>query len=313
MTLNEFSGDEILITGGAGFIGSHIADALVSEANVTVLDDLSSGKKENIPEGAEFVHGDIRDESVVTSVLDEVDLVFHQAAKVSVDQSVDDPIQTHQTNLDASLFLLEEARKRDIRVVLASSTAIYGTPESLPVQEIDRKSPNSPYGLDKLALDHYARIYQELYDTDIVPLRYFNVYGPRQGSGPYGGVISIFVNQALNDDPITVHGDGTQTRDFVHVSDVVEANLRAATSVSSGKAVNVGTGTETSVVELARMIVDIADSDSEIVHESPRPGDVPKSRADITRLGNDLGYSPNVSLREGLRDLIEYRSSHEGT
>ncbi|MEF8781338.1 MAG: NAD-dependent epimerase/dehydratase family protein, partial [Haloferacaceae archaeon] len=259
------------------------------------------------PDEAEFIEGDIRDRKTLEQAFEGVDIVFHQAALVSVNESVEKPVESHETNLDAGLTILELARERDARVVLASRTAIYGEPDALPVSEADPKTPSSPYGLDKLALDHYARLYHNLYGLETVPLRYFNVYGPRQGSGPYGGVISIFVDQALTGEPITIHGEGTQTRDFVHVSDVVKANLRAATTDAVGRAFNVGTGTETSVLELAEAIRDAADSESDLVHESARPGDVSESRADIGRIREELDFEPEVSLEEGLRELVEFR------
>ncbi|MDR5674208.1 NAD-dependent epimerase/dehydratase family protein [Halalkaliarchaeum sp. AArc-GB] len=309
--LETLEGSSVLITGGAGFIGSHLADQLVDYCDVTVLDDLSNGNRDYVPEAANFVRGDIREGETLGRAFEGIDIVFHQAAIVSVNESVENPIESHETNLDATLTILEEARKHDVRVVLASSTAIYGEPETLPVSEEDSKTPSSPYGLDKLALDHYARLYNELYGLETVALRYFNVYGPRQGSGPYGGVISIFVDQALSGEPITIHGEGTQTRDFVHVSDVVQANIRAATTDVVGEAFNVGTGTEISILELAKLIRDVSDSDSELVHESARPGDVSKSRADIQRIQNRLDFTPEVTLEEGLRNLVEFRQNSE--
>lgn len=305
--LDELRGSSVLVTGGAGFIGSHIADELVEVCDVTVLDNLSNGHRDHVPDGAEFVDGDIRDEPTIEHALDGVDTVFHEAALVSVNESVEKPTESHGTNLDATLSILEAARRNDARVVLASSTAIYGDPESLPVSEADTKTPSSPYGLDKLALDHYARLYHDLYGLDTVALRYFNAYGTRQGSGPYGGVISIFVDQALAGDPITIHGDGSQTRDFVHVSDIVAANVEAATTDAVGRAFNIGTGTEASVLELAETIRDVAGSDSEIVHEPARPGDISESRADIHRAGEELGWEPTIGLEDGLRELVEFR------
>lgn len=305
--LDGLRGSSVLVTGGAGFIGSHLAEALATDCDVTVLDDLSNGHRGYVPVDAELIEGDIRDESTIERAMDGVDTVFHEAALVSVTESVEKPIESHETNLDATLSILEAARRNDARAVLASSTAVYGDPESLPVSETEPKTPSSPYGLDKLALDHYARLYHDLYGLDTVALRYFNAYGRRQGAGPYGGVISVFVNQALAGDPITIHGDGTQTRDFVHVSDIVAANLAAATSDAAGRAFNVGTGTETSVLELAETVREVADSDSEVVHKPARPGDISESRADIDRIRSELGFRPAVGLEDGLRELIEFR------
>lgn len=298
----------VLITGGAGFIGSHLADRLVETCNVRILDDFSGGDREDIPQEAEIIEGDIRDDKVVAESLSGVDVVFHEAALVSVTESVERPAETHDVNLDATLQLFEQARTEDTRVVLASSTAIYGEPTSLPVGESDPKNPSSPYGLDKLAADHYARLYHELYGLETVALRYFNVYGTRQRSGQYGGVISIFVDQTLSGGPITVHGDGTQTRDFVYVQDVVDANIHAAMTDATGEAFNVGTGTETSIIELAEIIRETANSDVDIVHESARPGDIDRSRADITKAEENLGFSPSVSIEAGIKELVRKRN-----
>jgi len=295
-----------LVTGGAGFIGSHIADALVPDNDVTILDDLSNGTRANVPEEATLVEADVGDGATMASLVAESDVVFHQAAQVSVGHSVEAPVESHATNVDATLALLELAREHDVRVVLASSCAIYGQPESVPIPESAPPDPASPYGLEKLTVDHYARLYADLYDVDVVPLRYFNVYGPRQAAGDYSGVISVFLEQARDGGPLTVHGDGSQTRDFVHVSDVVRANLLAATTDRVGEAFNVGTGTATSIAELATTMRDLVDADAEIVHTDPREGDIDHSRADTARARERLGFEAEVGLREGLETLVEW-------
>jgi len=234
----------------------------------------------------------------------DVDVVFHQAADVSVPASVDDPAGTDDVNVGGTLNVLEAARREDARVVLASSCAIYGTPESLPLSEDDRVDPESPYGLQKATADRYARLYHDLYDLDTVALRYFNVYGPRQGDGGgYSGVISVFLEQARNGDDLTVEGDGTQTRDFVHVTDVVRANLAAATTDHVGDAYNVCTGTETSVLDLAETVQGAVDSDSDVVHVAARDGDIQRSYGDGTRASDHLDFEPTVDLSDGLQDL----------
>ncbi|MFC7075577.1 NAD-dependent epimerase/dehydratase family protein [Haloarcula halophila] len=298
------TGRQVLVTGGGGFIGSHIADALLPDNEVRILDDFSSGSRERCPDGATVVEGDIRDRDTVETAMDGVDLVFHEAAVVSVAQSVEDPETSHATNVDATLSILEAARRADARVVFASSAAIYGAPESIPIAEDDRKEPSSPYGLEKLSGDHYCRLYHDLYGLETVPLRYFNVYGPGQTGGDYAGVINVFTDQARDGGPLTVDGDGEQYRDFVHIDDIVQANVLAATTDAVGRAYNVGTGQRTTIRELAEAIRDRIDPDADIVHTDPRPGDIRESRPDISRAREQLGYEPTLSLGEGLDDLL---------
>ncbi|RQG97163.1 NAD-dependent epimerase/dehydratase family protein [Natrarchaeobius chitinivorans] len=294
----------VLVTGGAGFIGSHLVDALVSDNDVRVLDDFSTGDRDRVPDGATLIEGDLADPETLERAMAGVDLVFHQAAIVSVTESVDDPRRSHETNLEASLRLLERARVEDARVVVASSAAIYGHPDELPVTESASTNPTSPYGVQKLALDQYTRLYADLYGLPTVALRYFNVYGPRQ-RGPYSGVISTFLEQARADEPITIEGDGEQTRDFVHVSDVVRANLRAATTDSVGSAYNVGTGDRTSIQSLAETVRDAVGSSSSIVHRDPRPGDIRHSGADVSKAERELGFESRIGLETGIEALVD--------
>lgn len=294
----------ILVTGGAGFVGSHLVDALVQKNNVRILDDFSTGKHSNINDDATLIEGDICNSETLRRATKNVDLIFHEAGVVSVQESVKDPIRANKVNLDATLSLLERARDLDARVVLASSCAIYGQPTEVPIMEEEPFSPSSPYGLQKSGLDHYARLYEELYGLETVALRYFNIYGPRQSGGDYSGVISIFNRLATDNNPITVDGDGKQTRDFVHVNDVVQANLLAATTEHVGEAYNIGTGESVTINELAETIRDVSGSTSNIVHTNPRPGDIAESEADITKARKKLGYEPSISLDEGLSSLL---------
>lgn len=296
---------KVLVTGGAGFIGSHLLEALVPDHDVLVIDDFSSGHRENIHPSVTVVEGDIRDRDRLDRAARDVDVIFHEAASVSVDHSIEEPERSHGINVDATLSLLEAARREDARCVLASSAAIYGQPERTPIAESDSKSPASPYGIEKLSIDHYARVYNDLYGLPTVVLRYFNVYGPRQTASDYSGVISVFLEQARNGRPITVHGDGSQTRDFVHVDDVVEANLLAMGTDHVGEAYNVGTGRTTSVEELATAVRDVIGSDSEIVHTEGRSGDIEHSQADIGKARSMLGYEPTTALEEGLETLVD--------
>ena len=296
-----FEFDHALVTGGAGFIGSHLADRLVDDCTVTVYDDLSTGSRDNVPEDAEFIHADIRDDDTLRDAVDAADIVFHEAAQVSVQRSVGDPATSHAVNIDPLLTILEAARDTNTRVVFASSAAIYGHPESLPINESHPKTPTSPYGLEKLTADHYCRLYHDRYGVDAVVLRYFNAYGPGQQGGDYSGVISIFRDQARAGDEITVEGDGTQTRDFVHVDDIVEANLlAAATDEAAGETFNIGTGDSIEIRELAETIRDVTDSTADIVHVDSRPGDIDHSEADISKARDVLGFEPTYDIEAGL-------------
>lgn len=300
-----FEFNHALVTGGAGFIGSHLADRLVDNCEVTIYDDLSTGSRDNVPEDAEFVHADIRDSETLRDAVNATDVVFHEAAQVSVQRSVDDPQTSHGVNIDPLITILEAARGTDTRVVFASSAAIYGHPESLPIDESNPKNPTSPYGLEKLTADHYCRLYHRHYGVDGVALRYFNAYGPGQQGGDYSGVIGIFRDQARADADLTVEGEGTQTRDFVHADDIVKANLLAATTEeAAGEAFNIGTGDSITIRELAETIRDVTDSDAEIVHVDSRPGDIEHSEADISKARDVLGFEPTYGIEAGLNAYL---------
>ncbi|MDG5776856.1 GDP-mannose 4,6-dehydratase [Haloarculaceae archaeon H-GB1-1] len=302
MTTATLRDRSVLITGGAGFIGSHLAEALVDENDVLVFDDFSSGAPSNVPAGADLVEGDVRDRDALASAMDGVDVVFHLAAEASVSASVEDPARCHAVNETGTVNVLEAAREADARVVLASSAAIYGHPDSVPIPEDAPTDPSSPYGIGKLSGDHYVRTYNDLYDLPTVALRFFNVYGPGQ-SGEYAGVITAFVEQARDGGPLTVHGDGEQTRDFVHVSDVVQALELAATTDAVGEAFNVATGSSVTIRELAETIRDIADDDVAITHTDGRDGDIQRSLADVSKARDRLGFEPTVQLEDGLTSL----------
>jgi len=295
----------ILITGGAGFIGSHLAAALAPDNDVVVFDDLSTGSQETLPDDVTVVRGDIRDESALATAMEGMDIVFHEAAMVSVPESVDRPLACNEVNGSATVTLLDRARRVDARVVLASSAAIYGDPETVPVSEAARKQPRSPYGFEKLLTDQYAQFYADTYGLETVPLRYFNVYGPGGIDGAYAGVIGTFLRQAMAGDPLTVEGDGTQTRDFVYVDDVVRANLLAATTDATGVPFNVGTGTQTSIAALASAVRDAVGVTVPITHVDPRPSDIDHSAAETERAADQLGFEAQVSLADGLSATVD--------
>nr|WP_049918733.1 NAD-dependent epimerase/dehydratase family protein [Haloferax larsenii] len=305
MTRGLQSIDRAVVTGGAGFIGSHIAEQLADTCSVTVYDNFSSGNRDNVPEEATVLEADLANTDKLTTAVENADVVFHHAAQVSVERSVEKPTTSHETNLEPSLHILEAARGTDTRVIFASSAAIYGHPEYVPIDESHPKQPSSPYGLEKLTADHYCHLYHDLYGVETTALRYFNAYGPRQQGGDYSGVISIFRDQARSGDDITVEGDGDQTRDFVHVDDIVQANLLAATTDEAvGESFNIGTGESISIRGLAETIQNVTETDSDIVHVDPREGDIDRSRADISKAQTVLGFEPEYSITDGLAEYL---------
>jgi UDP-glucose 4-epimerase len=308
-----------LVTGGAGFIGSHIAEALLAEGHaVRVLDNLSSGHEENLDGLAvEFVRGDIRDLAAVRAAAAGVDGVFHEAALVSVPESVEKPVENHEINVTGTLNVLVAAREAGVRrLVLASSAAVYGENPELPKREDMLPEPVSPYALGKIAGEYYLRVFADLYGVETAALRYFNVYGPRQDPrSMYSGVISKFADVLAAGDTPTIFGDGGQTRDFVFVKDVVRANLLAMRSARAGKGevFNVGTGRKTSLLELLDALSGIFGRKTEPKFAPPRAGDIRHSVADISRAGEILGYRPQTALAEGLRALVEHNRKGKQT
>ena len=300
-----------LVTGGAGFIGSHISDRLLADGHrVRILDNFSTGKHENIPDSAdvEVIEGDVGDYDTVRAAMQQVDTVFHEAAIASVPETVGNPLASERVNYRGTLNILEAARHAAVqRVVFACSAAVYGDLPELPKQETMPVKPLSPYAVDKLASELACQMYTYLYGLETVSLRYFNVFGPRQDpSSPYSGVISIFSDLLKHGKQPTIYGDGEQTRDFVYVSDVVEANIRAATSPSAaGKAINIATGGKLSINELLMTICNIKGKPFEPQYQPGRQGDIRHSRADIHAAREYLDWQPVVGFEAGLRKLFE--------
>jgi UDP-glucose 4-epimerase len=304
---------KVLITGGAGFIGSHIAERLIAEgAVVRIVDNLSSGRRENLAgfaDRVELVCGDIRDAALLARLCEGCDLVYHEAAVVSVPYSVEHPQETHDVNIQGTLNVLQAARERHVRrVVFACSAAVYGEDPELPKRETMAPAPISPYGVEKIAGEHYLHVFNQLYDVETVSLRYFNVFGPRQDPrSPYSGVISIFVDRVLSRQIPSVFGDGEQYRDFVYVSNVVDANLLAArVPAAAGRCYNVGCGARTSLNDLLRILGRLTSQEVRPQHLAPRPGDIRESLADISRARVELGYTPTVGVEEGLTRLLAH-------
>jgi nucleoside-diphosphate-sugar epimerase len=312
----KFKSKKVLVTGGAGFIGSHLVDALVAaDCDVTVLDDLSTGHFSNlrhIENRITFYKGDIRDQDILVKATKECNIIFHQAAVVSVPQTVDNPVDSGMVNDMGTLFVLEAARRNKVnRVVLASSCAVYGDDSEIPKHEQMRPKPQSPYAVQKLTGEYYARLYFDLYGLETVSLRYFNVYGPRQDpSSPYSGVISIFMTKGSTKESPVIFGDGNQFRDFIFVKDVVKANLFAANgNRAQGKIFNIGTGKFVSVNKLWELISRLAGNDIEPKYEPARNGDIRESVANIDYAKRDLGFEPEYSFEKGLKETYEYYST----
>ncbi|MGH9120042.1 MAG: NAD-dependent epimerase/dehydratase family protein [Acidimicrobiales bacterium] len=305
----------VLVTGGAGFIGSHVVDALVADgADVVAVDDLSSGRAENVAPQADLIEADVADAGAMERIARGCELVFHQAAHRSVPRSVDRPLETDRVNVAGTLSVLNAARSAGARrVVLASSSSVYGGADQRPTPEGAPLAPRSPYAVTKLAGEHYARVFWELYGLETVSLRYFNVYGPRQDpSSRYAAVIPLFIDAILRGDGPEVHGDGRQSRDFTFVSDAVQANVKAAwapAEACAGRAYNIARGHPATLLELIGIVEELVATRVEPRHVPSRAGDVRHSHADIEAARADLAFDPVVSFRDGLaRTVAWYRS-----
>ncbi len=302
----------ILVTGGAGFIGSHLTEALLAAGHqVRVLDNLSTGKRENLPRHPrlELIEGDVRDADQVNRAAQGMETAFHLAAVASVAASVEDPVATHGSNFLGTLNLLEAARRHSLsRLLYASSAAVYGDTAALPVREDSTLRPQSPYAADKLCGEYYLAFYALKYGVQWTAFRFFNIYGPRQDpSSPYSGVIGIFMERVRSQQPVTIYGDGEQTRDFVYVADLIEVLIRSMDDVRThGQAVNVGCGVECSLLEMLEGLEQLSGEPVERRHEPARVGEIRRSRADVSRLRQSLGYAPDTPIRIGLSRLWEY-------
>ena len=302
-----------VVTGGAGFIGSHLADALLARGEVVrVADNFITGRRENLAAlraAVDLVEGDLADPAVAERAVAGADYVLHQAAIPSVPRSVADPLGSHRANVDATLQLLMAARDAGVkRVVYAGSSSAYGDTPTLPKHEGMPPSPLSPYALQKLVGEQYMRLFTTLYGLETVTIRYFNVFGPRQDpSSPYSGVIALFVTALLAGQPPTITGDGEQTRDFTYVDNIVDGVLRAATGPGvAGEVINVATGRQISINELAGTLASVIGVPVAPVHMAERAGDVRHSVADISKARRLLGYEPSVDLEEGLRRTVDW-------
>ena len=303
-----------LVTGGAGFIGSHIATTLLdSGVRVRVIDNLSTGHRENLEElhgEIDFIEASLSEQKTLDLALDNVELVFHEAALPSVPRSVENPIEAHENSVNATFALLLAARDRKVRrLIYAGSSSAYGDQPELPKGEAMRPDPLSPYAVGKLVGEYYCQVFTRVYGLETVSLRYFNVFGPRQDpTSQYSGVISRFMDALLRGAPPTIYGDGEQSRDFTYVSNVVDANLRAAQSAAAvGAVINIANGHRVSLNELFETMAKLtARTDIRPDYQASRVGDVRHSLADLTRARDLLGYEPRVGLDDGLRLTLDW-------
>lgn len=298
----------VLVTGGAGFIGSNIVKGLLGQGiQSVVLDDLSSGYRENLLSEAVFLEGDVRDQKTVEKAMAGCSLVIHLAASVGNKRSIDDPLSDSYINVLGTLNVLQTARKFAIqRIVFSSSAGIFGELKTLPIAEDHPQDPDSPYGASKLAAEKMCLVYNKLYGMKNVCLRYFNVYGPNQRYDAYGNVIPIFANRILKGEQMTIYGDGEQTRDFINVADVAAANIAAALSEDACGVFNIGSGTRISINELARMMQEAAGANVGTQIAPPRPGDVRDSLADISAAKKAFGFTPQTDLKQGLLQYMQW-------
>lgn len=300
-----------LVTGGAGFIGSNLVAELVARGErVRVLDNFSTGRRANLEpyqDRIEVMEGDIRSYHLVRQAVAGVDFVLHQAALPSVPRSVRDPLTSNEVNVTGTLNMLQAALEAGVkRLVFASSSSVYGDNPALPKQESMTPQPRSPYAISKLAAEQYCQVFWQLYGLETVALRYFNVFGPRQDpASPYAAVIPKFITALLAEEQPVIYGDGSQSRDFTFVGNVVQANLKACTAAeAAGGVFNIACGERTSLLELVGHLARLTCGRSEVLHAAPRPGDVPHSLADISQARARLGYEPEIAFKAGLERTV---------
>jgi UDP-glucose 4-epimerase len=305
---------KVAITGGCGFIGANLVYALYKDNDVMVVDDISTGKLENIEDlirnqEITLVKGDIRDLELLKKTFSNTDFVFHLASIPSVIMSVKEPELTNEVNVTGTMNVLIAAKENGVKkVIFASSAAVYGNIPTVPLNEDMSPHPDSPYGAQKLGGEHYLRVFYEIYGIPTTSLRFFNVFGPKQNpSSEYSPVIPKFINNLKKNTPPVIFGDGKQTRDFIFVEDVVTANIMAAENdASNGKSINIACGMETTVNDLAQKIKDIMGKDIELEHSEPKEGEIIRSFADITKAKTFLDFTPKFSLENGIKTTIEH-------
>ena len=310
----DFKEKRIVVTGVAGFIGSNLTDSLLElGAEVIGMDNLFNGRLENLDEAYKhgkftFHKGDIRDLNFLLDVFKDVDIVYHLAAFTSVPQSVKMPENCNDVNVNGVLNVLNAARRMDVdKIIYASSSSVYGDTPTLPKREDMRRLPISPYGVAKLACEAYMQVYHQVYGLKTTSLRYFNVFGPRQKDSTYSGVIAIWLGNVIRNEDLTIFGDGTNSRDFTYIKDVIQANLLAAKNDTSGEIFNIGAGSPISLTELAILILKITKKENlKINYTEPRPGDIIHSYADISKAKKLLMFEPKYNQEQGLKEYFKW-------
>ena len=310
----SFEEKRIVVTGAAGFIGSNLTDKLLElGAEVIGIDNLFNGRLINLDEAKknknfEFHKADVRDLNFLIDIFKDIDMVYHEAAFTSVPQSVKMPESCNDVNVNGIMNILNAVRKCDVeKLIFASSSAVYGDTPTLPKQEDMKRIPISPYGVSKLACEAYMQAFNHVYGTNTIALRYFNVFGPRQRDSTYSGVIAIWLGRILRGENPIIYGDGTNSRDFTFVQDVVNANILAGESNASGEAINVGAGSPISLTNLAKLILKLTNKNNlDIDYADPRPGDILHSYADISKAKELLNFEPKYDQEAGLREYLHY-------
>jgi len=317
----DFKDKRIVVTGAAGFIGSNLTDSLLEQgAEVIGMDNLFNGRLDNLDEAFKnskftFHKGDIRDLNFLLDVFKEVDIVYHEAAFTSVPQSVKMPENCNDVNVNGVLNVLNAARRMDVeKIIYASSSSVYGDTPTLPKREDMRRLPISPYGVAKLACEAYMQVYHQVYGLKTTSLRYFNVFGPRQKDSTYSGIIAIWLGKIIRNEDLIIFGDGTNSRDFTYVKDVIQANLLAAKNDVSGEIFNIGAGSPINLTDLANLILKITNKENlKIIYNEPRVGDIIHSYADISKAKKSLNFEPKYNQEQGLTEYFKWHDDKYGT
>jgi UDP-glucose 4-epimerase len=299
-------GKDVLITGGAGFIGSHLVERLRKENDVRVLDTFATGPRSNISSlpDEQVIEGSVTNRSIVEEAVAGADIVLHLAAMMGVKRTLENPLEVLEVNIDGTRTVLEASVDAGVeRVLVASTSEVYGDAPQPPYHEANAKAPKTNYAVAKFADEKFTRAYAERHDLDYTIVRYFNVYGPRQDSSSYGYVVPIFVRNAINDEPLRVHGDGTQTRDFTYIDDAVEGTIRALGRAGKNQTFNIGAGSELRILDLAETVVEEIGSGRIECVDHQRPYKVKRRCADISRARERLGYDPQTNLKRGIQKL----------